>query len=351
MNHSTISQIGSSVHLRANNLIMVKNKSDLETDKVPKKPNLDAKKPPTGSSFTSPQRFLGPGTAPTVTPPQKVMKSKEEEDWETFLKRMEEQAARPAPALPTAFDDLDNLDDDEAILQASGLTFGTDSNSELAVHIPFQGANPVFARVGNYLILRVAGAKANYPDYKIYLLLNAFKNRDRHDVNLNWMKKYHFETNFGQWYDGQIPQPSSNKNFTIRLYIMAWKERVSNQQAMLLAKIICRKVNEFRAKPEPEPNNNRSDTPLEVDENGKLFWIEDGVWNDIISNSAALRRMSMETNHEYSKDFFKNNRALVAQFFRPGTLDMDTATIIGAPFDWMSPRGKEDWKSGRSTSG
>jgi hypothetical protein len=250
--------------------------------------------------------------------------------------------------LPTAFEEFDNLDDDEAILQASGLTFGTDSTSELAVDIPFQGAKIVFARVGNYLIFRIEGVKANYPDYKIYVLLNAFKNRDRHDVDLSWMKKYHFETNFGQWYDGQIPQASSNKNFTIRLYVMAWKERVSDQQAMLLAKIICRKVNEFRDK--PDPNNKRSDTLIEVDENGKLFWIEHGVWNDIISNSAALRRMSMETNHAYSKDFFRTNKALVAQFFRPGTLDKDTATIIGAPFDWMSPQAKEDWKSGHSTS-
>jgi hypothetical protein len=334
---------------------MGKNKGDIEANKIPKKPHLEATKLVANPYLSSPARQSGAGNMPpAVTPPKQdpASRAKEAAEWEAVLAQAEAQGASPTPT-PRPPTSLKDLDDDEAILQASGLTFGSTSDSDSDTEAnKVNGAKLVMARIGNYIVLRIVPGNPNKPcfqDYKFYCMLTAYKNKDRPDVDLSWMKKYHFETTYGLWYCSQIAMLTYNRKYTTRLYVMAWKEEISDQQAYLLGKVICRKVNDFRV--DPDAKSDRPDAPLLVDSDpGKLFWETRGVWNDIISNSAALRRMEEETNREYGKLFFAKHKDLVARYFRKGTLDPETALRLGAPYDWMSLEGQEDWKTSHNIS-
>jgi hypothetical protein len=301
---------------------MVKNKVDIDTEKVPKKPHLEMKKPPVSAAVVTPSR-------PNATDMKKGSpKQHGSEDWEQIPKMDEANSA----AFSKKSFNRNDLDDDEALLEASGLTFGSTSDDET------NEAKIKMGRIGNFLVFRIEPGNRNkqlcYPDYKMYCLLQSFRKKDRPDLDLSWMKKYYFETSFGLWYDAQVAQLSYNKSYTTRLYVMAWKERISNQQAYLLGKVICGKVNKFRVKPD---SDDRPDAPLCIDNDSeKLFWIEDGVWNDIISNSAALQRMQNDYNRAFTAANFEDNEAIIRQYFRKGTLDAHTAEAIGAPEDWKT---------------
>lgn len=327
---------------------MVKNKPtpmDLDTEKIPKKPNLNQKPPPSAkpTNASSPVRpSVAAASLKVVSPPRRAI-----EAWEKFLQDPDEKK-------PPAIKKESLMDDNEAILEASGLKFGSSSESDTSE--PKKKPDQItrdaylkFARIGHALAMRIQPGRFNktgFQDYKFYCMLKAYKNKDRPDCCFQWMRKYHFETAFQLWYEYQEAVPSFNKNYTTRLYIMDWPEEISDQQAMLLAKVICKKLNDFRV--DSDSKNDRPDAPLVIEDESdyeSLFWIRDGVWNDVLSNAKALSRMEEENAEEpIGKFFFARKKDIVERYFRQGTLDKDTALRIGAPFDWMSAEAQEEWK-------
>jgi hypothetical protein len=144
------------------NSLMVKNQSDSTLDQVPKRPKLESQEPYIEVSYSSSSlvsRFASPST---FTP---VKESKQE------------QGTRQAPTLATTANGHDNAHEEEVILEASGLTFGSVSTTNLDDEFHFQGAKIVFGKIGTPLILRLEGAMTNRRDY-IFLVKRRNANKD-----------------------------------------------------------------------------------------------------------------------------------------------------------------------------
>ena len=145
-------------------------------------------------------------------------------------------------------------------------------------------------------------------------------------INAPWVIKINIDSTCLKWVHEGIPQKNP-KGYDIRLFVIRFKSDgpLAKSGIISLGRYICEKINTV-------PGNNTLTTLDDKD----FFWIEKGVWSDVIGCDASIKEL-IKTTGTPCPGYYEMHKDAIHTHFHQGALSLELARLMHAPMDEVHP--------------